>query len=118
MGAAIIIKFTPYDLRLYDYYIITAIVYMLKERNNPSIAIELKKQYNLIEGREFKPLNLRQIHRISMYEKCINLSNQTLNELKEKIGDSQFLSRFYQIKNKKQIERNEKKKLKRKMKQK
>ena len=29
--AAIVIKFSPYDLKLYDYYIMTAIVYMLKD---------------------------------------------------------------------------------------
>merc|ERR1712129_341457 len=50
------------------------------------------------EGREFAPLNLRQQHRAKMYEECQNLCKQMSEKLKEKIGKSAFLEKFYQIK--------------------
>jgi len=95
--AGIVIKLDSHSLQMYDYYIVTVIVYMLQQRRNPKIGIELQRQYASIEGKEVLPLTVRQQHCIQMYDKCIDLTNDILVSLKQKIGDSQFLHQFEKI---------------------
>ena len=113
--AAIVIKFSPYDLKLYDYYIITAVVYMLKEKTSPHLSIELRREYLIIEGREDEiELNLRQEHKLKVYDECMDLCQDIISQLKQKIGDSLFLQKFYQIKSDKKVQRRRRQRQRRK----
>ena len=100
--AAVIVRFEAFDLRLYDYYVITVLVYMLKQRRDPSLRIELKKQYLFMDGKDFDGVTPRERHECEMYVKCVGLARDIMRDLKAKIGDSQFVDKFYRIETKRE----------------
>merc|ERR1719295_535091 len=95
--AAVVVKFDAVDLRLYDYYVITVIVYMLKDLPDPNLKIEMTKQIMEIDRQEFEGMTPAQMHKVELYKKCIEMSNDIMRELKAKIGDTQFVEKYERL---------------------
>ncbi len=94
---AIVMKFEPYDLRLYDYFIITSVVAVQSVRD-PMDRVRLNAKLRRLDGKQPISISAKEKDESDHFILCNKLSQQILDSLSQKIGDNDFLEKFLEAK--------------------